>query len=52
MKKESEKEMDKSVMKNVMEKRNEIEEEEISKDEKWSGAQMAGVWGVGGRYPE
>ena len=40
--------MDKSVMKNVMKKRNEIEEEEISKDEKWSGAQMAGVWGVGG----
>ena len=41
-------------MKNVMKKTNEveIEEEEISKDEKWSGAQMAGVWGVGVRYPE
>ena len=41
--------MDKNVMKNVMKKTNEveIEEVEISKDEKLSWARMAGVWGVG-----
>ena len=49
-KKESEKKMEKNVMKNVTKKTNEveIEEEEISKDEKLSWARMAGVWGLGG----
>ena len=49
-KKESEKEIDKNVMKKTNEV--EIEEVEISKDEKLSWARMAGVWGVGVRYPE